>query len=91
MTEDPKTNKPIVRSCPENPPPEGFEFQDAAGRPFLVKQYSGGDWWLHFKHPDGQWVTQRKVASDDGLKHFWRLGWMQELVMKLTDAIEEGE
>lgn len=33
----------------------------------MMKQW-GGEMWLFFKHPDGQWVSMRKATEDDSAK-----------------------
>jgi hypothetical protein len=41
---------------------KGFEFYDDHDRLYLVRLW-GGDPWLFYKHPDGQWVSLRKVTQ----------------------------
>ncbi len=46
--------------------PFDFEFTDQLGTKFKVRYYeSSSDWWLHYKHPDGQWVTQRTISLEE--------------------------
>lgn len=32
------------------------------GREHCIGRFHGGDWWLFYRHPDGQWVTKQKLA-----------------------------
>lgn len=41
-----------------------FVFLDDQGKEFLVKLW-GGEPWIFYRHPDGQWVSLRKVGSGE--------------------------
>ena len=47
---------------------EPFVFLDDCDIPYLVNEFGDDlDIWLHYLHPDGQWVTLRKLAWDEVL------------------------
>lgn len=49
------------------PPPDpiDFVFRDKTGLPFRVMPFGEGDpLWLHYLHPDKQWVTLRPIDGD---------------------------
>jgi hypothetical protein len=56
---------------------DGLRFYDAASGRWMLCKVLGGELWLCFLHPDGQWVTQRKATEDD--------------VRRLTEAQHRGE
>lgn len=43
---------------------QDIEFHDAVRGPMLIRELEGTPW-LCYKHPDGQWVTLRKVTDED--------------------------
>lgn len=49
--------------------PIGIKFQDDLSREYLVVTEGSFKDWLCYKHPDGQWVTLRKLTQDEVLEY----------------------
>ena len=49
--------------------PEGIRFFDKASDRYMLLVTEGhAKGWIHYKHPDGQWVSLRKATDEDKKK-----------------------
>jgi len=64
---------------------KGYAFFDNASGRTMMLVYEG-EWkdWICYKHPDGQWVSLRKAATDD-----WRA--LVKAMSKVIDGTDFGE
>lgn len=84
----------IVGSCDHVYEPNGLRFHDVAtGRDMLLVCETGHDLngWLCFRHPDGQWVTQRKATADDLDRLSSTLGFRVEKRAARVPETQEGK
>lgn len=44
---------------------DGVQFIDRNHGHVMIKRWTDGNVWLFKKHPDGQWVSQRKVSDHE--------------------------
>jgi hypothetical protein len=44
---------------------QGFTFTDLRGKEYLVRIWHDGNAWLFYRHPDGEWVSLRKVSQQE--------------------------
>ena len=52
----------------QHPTPDGIQFYDQAdGKDKILVESGPFNGWICYKHPDGQWVTERKATDQDKL------------------------
>lgn len=63
----PGATLPTAANSTEAYEPDGVRFYDAASGRNMVLVADGAPMggWLHYRHPNGQWVSLRKATDDD--------------------------